>query len=436
MRCDGLARVPLSDMVKVNPRRSNSRLAPAAPVSFVAMADVSESGEWTNREIRPIREVSSGFTSFIEGDVLFAKITPCMENGKGIHAVGLINDTGFGSTEFHVLRATRLADPRFIFHWTQDAALRKKAEAFMIGSAGQRRVQPDFFDHFMVPALPLPEQRRIAEILDTVDEAIRKTEKVIAKLEWMKQGLLNDLLTRGIDEHGEPRDSERHPEQFKDSPLGWIPTGWNVQRVDQLLASVDPAMRSGPFGSALLKRELRSKGVPLLGIDNIYVERFEPKFTRFVTPQKATELTRYLVRPRDVMITIMGTVGRCALVPDDLGPALSSKHVWTLTFDQSRYSPWLACLQFNHALWVLSHLRRDEQGGIMSAIRSETLRTTLLPVPPLPEQGLIEAILRDHQGRLDQENETVAKLRAVEYGLRADLLSGRVRVTVPEEAAP
>jgi type I restriction enzyme S subunit len=79
-----------------------------------------------------------------------------------------------------------------------------------------------------VPVPPLSEQRSIAEILDTLDEAIRKTEQVIAKLQQMKQGLLHDLLTRGIDANGELRDPERHPEQFKDSPLGWIPRGWEV----------------------------------------------------------------------------------------------------------------------------------------------------------------------------------------------------------------
>ncbi len=427
--------VALSALAEVNPRKGAGGLAPEGHISFIPMADVSESGEWATRQIRRVGDVASGFTSFVEGDVLFAKITPCMENGKGCHAVGLVNGLGFGSTEFHVLRANERADGRFIFHWSQSSLTRKKAEAFMIGSAGQQRVQAKFFDHLYVPALPLPEQRRIAEILDTLDEAIRKTEQVIAKLQQMKQGLLHDLLTRGIDEHGELRDPERHPEQFKDSVLGRIPRGWGVESVHRLLADVDPAMRSGPFGSALLKDELVSQGVPLLGIDNVHVERFVRQFTRFVTPQKAAELSRYRVRPRDVMITIMGTVGRCALVPDDLGEALSSKHIWTLTFDPTRYSPHLVCLQFNHAPWVLTHFGRDEQGGIMSAIRSETLRTALLPVPPLQEQHEIESVLADLDRRLAGEHRDAIKLRTLKHGLMDDLLTGRVRVAVPEEGA-
>lgn len=287
-----------------------------------------------------------------------------------------------------------------------------------------------------IPIPTLPEQRQIAAVLDTVDEAIRNTEQIIVKLGHVKQGLLHDLLTRGIDDNGELRDPNRNPDQFKMRGSWRIPVGWDVESVQNLLAPVTPAMRSGPFGSALLKHELVAKGVPLLGIDNVHVERFVREFVRFVTPAKAAELSRYLVRPQDVMITIMGTVGRSCLVPEDIGGALSSKHVWTLTFDQERYSPLLACLQFNHAPWVLRHFAKDEQGGIMSAIRSDTLRTVLLPVPPRAEAARIEQILVAHSARLASEMEELAKLRLLKQGLMEDLLTGRVRVTPLLGATP
>jgi type I restriction enzyme S subunit len=250
----------------------------------------------------------------------------------------------------------------------------------------------------------------------------------------MKQGLLHDLLTRGIDENGELRDPVRHPEQFKDSPLGRIPKEWEVATISALLSDVDPAMRSGPFGSALLKHELVSSGVPLLGIDNVHVDEFVAEYRRFVTAAKARTLARYLVRPRDVMITIMGTVGRCAVVPEDICQALSTKHVWTITFDQTRYSPYLACLQLNYAPWVLRHLSSDEQGGIMSAIRSETLRTTRLPVPNRDEQRAVERVLDENDRKISAEREALSKLRLLKQGLMDDLLTGRVRVKVTEPA--
>lgn len=245
----------------------------------------------------------------------------------------------------------------------------------------------------------------------------------------MKQGLLHDLLTRGIDDNGELRDPDRHPEQFQDSPLGRVPKGWQVAPVSALLADVEPAMRSGPFGSALRKDELVDHGVPLLGIDNVHVERFVADFTRFVTSKKAEELGRYLVRPGDVMITIMGTVGRCCVVPDNIGRALSSKHVWTLTFDQRRYPAQLACLQFNYAPWVLRHLARDEQGGIMAAIRSETLRTVLLPIPSPTEAIAICDRLVAASHRLTVERKRADKMKLLKAGVAEDLLTGRVRTT-------
>jgi type I restriction enzyme S subunit len=324
--------------------------------------------------------------------------------------------------------------PTFLYHALSDASYQRQLIQRSNATA-QAGLYLGELSATTVPAPPLPEQLRIAQILDTLDEAIRKTEQVIAKLQKMKQGLLRDLLTRGIDENGELRDPERHPEQFKDSLLGRIPRGWDVEAVEGLLDDVEPAMRSGPFGSALLKEELVGSGIPMLGIDNVYVERFERQFTRFVSPQKAVELSRYRVRPKDVMITIMGTVGRCALVPDDIGEALSSKHVWTLTFNSARYLPYLACLQFNHAPWVLTHFGRDVQGGIMSAIRSETLRTALLPVPPIAEQIEIMSIFTDLDQRLASESLEAGKLRTLKQGLMEDLLTGRVRACVEPEAA-
>jgi type I restriction enzyme S subunit len=270
-------------------------------------------------------------------------------------------------------------------------------------------------------------------VLDTVDEAVAKTETVITKLKQVRAGLLHDLLTRGLDEHGQLRDPIAHPEQFQDSPLGHLPREWAVLTIEALLARVPNALRSGPFGSALLKQELKESGIPLLGIDNVHIERFVADYTRFVDDDKFVELRRYAVRAGDVMITIMGTVGRCCVVPDSIGIALSSKHVWTITLDQSRYSPHVACWQMNFAPWVLRQFKRDEQGGVMTAIRSETLRQLLLPVLPLPEMQAIEKMLLQFNKRIGEEEALLSKLAALKSGLMSDLLTGRVRV--PEEIA-
>ncbi len=271
---------------------------------------------------------------------------------------------------------------------------------------------------------------RIVKILDTIDTAIQQTQAIINKLKQLKQGLLHDLLTRGVGANGELRPCyEDAPHLYKESPLGWIPKEWEVKELAQLLGNDEPSMRSGPFGSALLKSELVEAGIPLLGIDNVHVEYFDNRFSRFVTAKKFYELARYAVRPNDLMITIMGTVGRCCLVPSDIGTALSSKHTWTITLNPNLYSPYLAMLQINYSPWALDHFSKGEQGGIMSAIRSDTLRTLILPTPPITEQKEIASRLLNISERISLEIVSVKKLQMKKTALMDDLLTGRVRVT-------
>lgn len=280
-----------------------------------------------------------------------------------------------------------------------------------------------------VPAPSLATQQRIAEILSTLDEAIEQTEALIAKMQQVKAGLMHDLFTRGITPDGHLRPTrEQAPDLYKESPLGWIPKEWDCLTVDQLLAKTACPMRSGPFGSALLKDELVEEGIPFLGIDNIFVERFYPTFRRFVSKRKFQELIRYSVFPRDVIITIMGTVGRCCVVPDHITKALSSKHLWTMSFDTERVLPELVCWQLNHARWVKDWFARYSQGAVMEAIQSSTLRNLKLPVPSIKEQYQIFDRYRICSLGIEAEVEYLAKLRQQKNGLMHDLLTGRVRV--------
>jgi len=309
------------------------------------------------------------------------------------------------------------------------SSVQQRAESQAVGSTVKGIRTADYLA-LEVPVAPVGEQSVIAQILDTLDTQIRQTEALIAKLETVKQGLLTALFTRGIDENGQLRPPpEEIPELYKGSPLGLIPKDWKTADIAALLSDKDPSMRSGPFGSSLLKSELVESGIPLLGIDNVQVECFRAEFSRYVLREKFLELSRYAVRPNDLMITIMGTVGRCCLVPDDIGDALSSKHTWAITLNPEKYVPYLAMLQVNYAPWVLKQLAQDEQGGIMSAIRSETLRSLRLPVPPIAEQRVIADRLKVIGDRLEAERLSVSKLQLAKRGLMNDLLTGRVRAT-------
>lgn len=427
-----MSELAITDIATINPPLTRTP-KPGELISFVSMSGVSEGGGITESIDLPFNAVSSGFTRFQNGDVLFAKITPCMENGKGALAENLTGGIGCGSTEFHVLRATQANSPAYLYQLMQWKLTRQTAEIFMSGSAGQQRVQSDFFRRYKVYAPAQSIQTKIATILTAIDTAIEKTEALIAKYQQIKAGLMHDLFTRGVLPNGQLRPPrEQAPELYQETVIGWIPMEWNVSTLEGLLASLPNSIRSGPFGSALLKHELVEDGIPFLGIDNIHVEHFEPVFRRFVSERKFLELAKYKVRPRDVVITIMGTVGRCCVIPDDLELALSSKHLWTMTFDPEKVVPELVCWQLNHSSSAQAWFRRAMQGGIMDAIQSSTLKTLVLPVPGMDEQILIYERYLKVSTRIRQDSELLNKLRKQKSGLMHDLLTGKVRVKVAE----
>ena len=195
----GLPTMPLSDCCIINPRKSDDkRLHNELELSFVPMAAVSEKGAVDLTETRTYKEVRTGFTYFAENDVLFAKITPCMENGKGAIMRGLQNGVGFGSTEFHVLRPkSKKTDPYWIYQLLAFEKFRKDAANNMTGSAGQRRVPAAYLENFTVGIPPLDLQNRFADFVRAADKS-----KFIAQMQQKNitglVSLLNTSLTGRI----------------------------------------------------------------------------------------------------------------------------------------------------------------------------------------------------------------------------------------------
>ena len=163
--------VKLKDICTINPKATI--LVDDLEVSFVPMPKVGEQGEFDPSEIRTYQEVKKGFTNFQNGDVLFAKITPCMENGKGAIAKSLRNGYGFGSTEFHVLRPDNSkVTSEWLYYLTSWSEFRKDAENNMTGSAGQKRVPKTFLENYDVNLPELQRQKENATILDHIGEMI------------------------------------------------------------------------------------------------------------------------------------------------------------------------------------------------------------------------------------------------------------------------
>lgn len=168
-------------------------------VSFVGMQDVSENGLLISQNKLPFNKVKTGLTYFEKGDVLVAKITPCFENGKGCHTDKLLTEIGYGSTEFHILRAKICADSKFIYYWTTQNSLRIALEAEMVGSAGHRRVPFSALQAYLIPCpTDKDEQSAIATILSDMDSELNALEQKLAKARDVKQGMMQQLLTGRI----------------------------------------------------------------------------------------------------------------------------------------------------------------------------------------------------------------------------------------------
>ncbi len=148
-------------------------------VSFIPMENVMEGGGLNYQETKPLGEVRTGYTYFEENDILFAKITPCMENGKGAIAQHLTNNKAMGSTEYYVFRAVEQDDTRFIYHLTMSNVFRKRAERWMQGSAGQRRVPKDFFTRRPIVIPDSKNRKRIGLTLENLQLQKAKIRKHI-----------------------------------------------------------------------------------------------------------------------------------------------------------------------------------------------------------------------------------------------------------------
>ena len=187
----------LGECCEINPRKSNdTRLDSEIDVSFVAMPSVTNDGKLDASIIRPYSEVKNGFTYFAENDILFAKITPCMENGKGAIARGLKNEVGFGSTEFHVIRpVAEKSTPCWVYIITMMDEFRRNAEKVMTGTGGQRRVPASYLSDYVLTLPPLELQNRFAAFVESTDKSKFALQQNIERLELCRNALMQKAFS-------------------------------------------------------------------------------------------------------------------------------------------------------------------------------------------------------------------------------------------------
>lgn len=291
---------------------------------------------------------------------------------------------------------------------------------------GVPHVPKDLGDILNVPKPPLPEQQRIAQILDTLDRTIEGTQRIIEKLQATRQGLLHDLLTRGLDEHGQLRDPERNPEQFKETELGKLPRAWEIGRVEdfgevRLGRQRSPQHQSGRYTT------------PYLRVANVfdgwidYSDVLEMDFT-------PSEKTVYGLLPGDILLNegqSLNLVGRPAMYEGEPG-----KFCYQNTLVRFRCGRQLV------PSYTLSTFKRYLDTGVFQTIAKQTTSIAhlgadrfaklLIAVPPLREQKAAVSLLDAASKKIVGEQRRLDKLQALKRGLMDDLLTGRVRVPLSE----
>lgn len=417
--------VTLGEVVDINPRPGDDKLADDSLASFIPMKCVEEeSGRFEPLADRKVAEVRKGYTPFRNGDVIFAKVTPCMENGKAALMKGLTNGIGFGSTEFFALRPADRLDATYLLHFVLQSSFRQQAARNMTGAVGLRRVPKSYMEQQLIPLPPLPEQRRIvAEIekqFTRLEAGVAALRRVQANLKRYRAAVLKAacegrlvpteaelaktgnrkakfetgeaLLARILTEHRQNwqgRGQYKEPAASEIVGLPALPVGWCYASAEQVCSTV--ASGSTPLAPKMFS----GRGeIPFLKVYNLTHNGaldFSVKPTFIERHTHDGLLARSRVLPHDVLMNIVGPpLGKVSFVPD-------SYPEWNINQAIVVFRPTQAIQNRLLTYWLLSDhvLGRLERTAKATAgqfnLQVTACRKLALPLPPLAEQTRIVA---------------------------------------------
>jgi type I restriction enzyme S subunit len=289
-------------------------------------------------------------------DVLVSKIVPHIRRATVIPPAS--GRKQLASNEWIVFRHDSF-DPSYLAHFLTSDLFHRQFLNTVAGVGGSLvRARPQYVRSILAPIPPLDEQRRIAAILDKADVIRQKRRQAIAHLDTLTQSIFHDMFASIQD----------------------------TETVANLAAKSKRSIRTGPFGSQLLHEEFTSEGVPVLGIDNVVENKFMWKKERYIDESKFHQLEKYEVFPDDVLITIMGTTGRCAVVPIGIPRSINTKHICAITPDTEKVLPEFLKAAFLYHPATQRFLKDNTRGAIMAGLNMGIIKKTPLPLASLSDQ--------------------------------------------------
>ena len=282
-----MEKLKIGEICSINPRQ-NDNIPENSEISFIPMAAVSANGQVDLSDTLESSKVKN-YTVFRNGDVLFAKITPCMENGKGAIVHNLANGYGAGSTEFIVLRPNAdMITAKWLYLYLSQRSFRWECQQHMTGSAGQKRVPPKYLASCEIPVPPVPEQERI---VSKIEELFSKLDASVAELQTAKEKL----------------------KVYRQAVLREAFAGFTQMGLVEMSEIVED-IRIGPFGTMLHKSDYVSGGVPVINPQHIKNLSIIPSEKVTVSQEKYVELARYQLKENDIIMGRRGEMGRAAAI--------------------------------------------------------------------------------------------------------------------------
>ena len=288
-----------------------------------------------------------------------------------------------------------------------------------VGS-GIKNIDKSFLFDLYIQILPLEEQKKIVSILSSVEGVIEKIQSQINKVQDLKKGTVNELLTKGIDST-----------EFKDSELGRIPRSWeSIEIFDVRDKSDRYSFTGGPFGSNLKREEYTEKGIRIIQLQNIGDGQFLNKYKIYTSQEKADELKSCNIYPGDIILSKMGDpVARATMIPDFDTRYLMASDGIRLSTNKKKYDTKFVLESINHYTFR-NQAELSSTGSTRKRITLVELRTLKIAIPPLSMQKKIASILTS----LDQQSQVLirklSQTQSLKKSLMQNLLTDKVRVKV------